>query len=106
MDPTRATALTSVEAYSELQPTLAERQRAVCHALERLRQLRDTDPTSGELLHFMREQGYAVRDVNDVRPRLTELRDDRCLVFNPGKRRCGVSGKRALTWRIFTGGLF
>lgn len=99
MDPTRATELTSVEAYREIDPTLAQRERAVLLGLERYHQRRGIWPTAYELYEFMREAAIGgVRDLNSVRPRLTALKAQ-AIVFNaPGRRRCGVTGKAALTW--------
>lgn len=98
----RATALTSCEAYRDLAPTLAERERAVRLGLERFYQARRCWPTSYELFEFMREWGTGhVKDLNDVRPRLTEMSQRlRPLVFKGAKRTCSVTGRTSLTWEL------
>jgi hypothetical protein len=56
------------------------------------------DPTAYELFEFMRMQGLA-HDLNDVRPRLTEMKVSGDVMVT-GKRRCGVTGKQAATWSV------
>jgi hypothetical protein len=58
-----------------------------------------TSPTARELAAWMARQGEPVDDINSVRPRLTAL-VEAGLVETAGKRRCKVSGKTVLTWRV------
>lgn len=108
MDTLRNTQPTSCEVYTDLEPTLGERQRAVLTGLREFHVRRGCWPGSYELVRFMQDQQIGhVRDVNDVRPRLTELRDrTRSIVVNGPKRRCGVTKKTVLTWEIWSGRLF
>jgi hypothetical protein len=96
---------TSAQTYRELQPTLAQRQRAVLVALEAYHHERGCWPTAYELFRWMESAHFAVRDVNDVRPRLTELKE-RGEIVEGEKRRCGVTGHTAGTWRPNDGRLF
>lgn len=96
---------TSVEAYRDLEPTLARRERAVLVGLDAYLARHGQDPTSYEILAFMEAHNLGVLDVNSVRPRLTALKA-KGEVWNPAKRRCSVTGKTALTWRRQNGRLF
>lgn len=108
MDPSRATQLTSCEAYwGVVESTRAQRERAVLLGLERCHQGTGRWPTAYELFEYMRETGIGgVKDLNSVRPRLTALKGQH-LVFNEAdKRPCRVTGISALTWRLPDGKLF
>jgi hypothetical protein len=99
----RATEVTSCESYREIEPTLAERERAVLLGLERYRHGHRDWPTAYELFEFMKTAAIGrVHDLNDVRPRLTALKQrPHPLVFNGAvKRKCLVTGKAALTWEL------
>ena len=85
---------TSAIAYREIAPTLGPRQAVV---LEHLRRL-CVPPTAYELFHEMHDIDRA-RDLNSVRPRLTELQD-LGLVERIDKRACSVTGKLAWTWGV------
>lgn len=88
---------TSRAAYDELQPTLPVRQARVLTALRRYRDRVGEWPTAYELFEAMRADGTA-KDINDVRPRLTELKE-KARVENPTiKRHCRMTRKRAFTW--------
>lgn len=92
---------TSRAAYEELQPTLTTRQRKVLAALVGYHSHHGVWPTAYELYEAMKRDAL-VKDLNDVRPRLTELKE-KGAVDNPSiKRHCFVSHKRAFTWRIVT----
>lgn len=56
-------------------------------------------PTAYELFHRMVKTGESVTDLNDVRPRLTSL-CDKGLVRACKKRRCTVTKKTVLTWKV------
>lgn len=56
-------------------------------------------PTAKELFRWMQGRGEAVREQNDVRPRLTEL-VEAGLVETAGKRICAVSGQTVYVWRV------
>lgn len=90
---------TSRAAYDELKPTLTERQTRVLQALAGYYARRRRWPTAYELYAAMKEDGL-VNDLNDVRPRLTELKA-KGQVENPTiKRFCDISHKRAFTWSL------
>lgn len=75
--------------YMELLPELGERQLLVFEEIRRKPLL-----TAKELqhnLHFL--------DANSVRPRITELQNAG-LVVSGGKRKCRVTGKTVMVWRV------
>lgn len=89
---------TSRSAYDELQPTLTARQRRILVGLGRYRDTVGEWPTSYELFDFLKRDDL-VQDLNDCRPRLTELKE-KGQVENPTiKRHCHITKKRAFTWR-------
>lgn len=92
----KGSADTSREALAELQPALAEKASRVVDSLNSYRTHHRIDPTSYELLQWMRIENPAL-DLNSVRPRLTELKDAG-RVLTSGKRVCAVTLKRAYTW--------
>lgn len=107
-DP-RDTQTSSLEAYSEIEASLEEREEAVLMGLRRCIAWYQRNPTSYELLEFMQTQrigGDRVKDVNSVRPRLTSLKAKRRVVADDEKRRCTVTGRMANTWRLADGKLF
>ena len=85
---------TSRTAFERIVPRLSARQRLILSALETWA---GTPPTAYELFARLRVQG-AVRDLNDVRPRLTELKADG-RVLEAGTRACTMTGRSAHTWR-------
>lgn len=86
-------------AYSDLAPTLGERQTRVLKALAAyIVREHGNKPTAYELLRFM--QGWVPSlDLNSVRPRLTELRKQG-LVEKVGRRDCKVTGTSANEWDV------
>lgn len=89
---------TSRVALASLQPTVAARAAAVLDALQRYWTHHRIDPTSYELLQWMRIENPTL-DLNAVRPRLTELRDAG-RVQTTGKRVCAVTEKRVYVWAV------
>ena len=85
---------TSRRAFEQIVPRLSARQRLILSTLETWE---GTPPTAYELFARLRAEG-AVRDLNDVRPRLTELKADG-RVLDMGTRRCTITGRSAHTWR-------
>ena len=84
---------TSLLAFQDQLPHLGRRQ------LEVLKAIRDCNmhgiyPTDREIARLL---GYA--DPNKVRPRRHELMQNG-LIEEAGKRKCKVTGKLALTWKI------
>ena len=92
----RRVADTSRESYDEVKLTLTGRQLMVLRALGAYRERLKDDPTAYELLHWM-QKWRAELDLNDVRPRLTEMKDDD-LVMTNGKRLCNVTARRVYVW--------
>lgn len=84
-------AVTSVESYHEILETLGERQRLVYELIRSY-----PEHTDRELARIA-----GIADPNGIRPRRSELYH-RGVVEEAGKRRCGVTGKLAKTWRITT----
>ena len=85
---------TSRTAFEQIVPRLSTRQRLI---LSTLHAWEGAPPTAYELFARLRAQG-AVRDLNDVRPRLTELKADG-RVLDVGIRACTITGRSAHTWR-------
>jgi Fe2+ or Zn2+ uptake regulation protein len=86
---------TSIQVYRDVVvPTKETRQRRVLIALANCSE----PPTSYELFQQMRRD-HTASDLNDVRPRLTELWKAG-LIVRGEKRRCGVTGHTAYTWRL------
>lgn len=91
---------TSIAVYREVVvPTKETRQRTVLRALQ-LWSERFTGggPTSYELFQFMQRLGLAT-DVNDVRPRATELLRSGRVRKGP-KRACRITGHTAYTIEV------
>lgn len=96
----RRTADTSRASLHDVQATLGERQQFVRTQLAAFQARYDCWPTALELLRFIKATvpGCAQWDVNSVRPRLTEMKEQGDVT--PGvKRICTASGKLAYTWR-------
>jgi hypothetical protein len=93
---------TSRAAFALITPTLGDRQQVVLQALLDFHRNCRSWPTAYELFAWMRQRHLA-KDINDVRPRLTELRDERhAVATEQKKRRCGVTGRSAFTWQVVT----
>lgn len=85
---------TSLAAYDAIRSTLTHREQSVWDALRRC----TAAPTAYELFCKMQQAGTA-KDLNDVRPRLSDMAERGC-VETVGKRPCAVTGKLAMTWRV------
>jgi hypothetical protein len=86
---------TSIQVYRDvIVPTKETRQRRVLIALANCSE----PPTAYELFQQMRRD-HTASDLNDVRPRLTELWKAGRIVRGD-KRRCLVTGHTAYTWRL------
>lgn len=95
-EQTFGTRAPSLETYREIEPDLPRRRRVVLTALRALVASTGGPVTGYELTQAMQAQGTA-RDVNDVRPRLTELHQSGAIV-SAGKRPCRVTNKAANVW--------
>lgn len=93
-------AITTLEAWYKILPTLPKRERAVACALQRFF-LRSPSrwPTAYELFEFMKEYEQNVFDVNSVRPVLTRLKDKDIVQFGV-RVVCGVTGMKVFTWEF------
>lgn len=81
---------TSLKAYRELKPqAVSARHKEILWYIRRF-----PDCTDRELARLMR---YG--DPNKVRPRRKELLDAG-RIRESGRKKCSVSGKTALTWRV------
>lgn len=84
---------TSLDAYSDIMPELGPRQLLVLKVIMDYGKTR-MHPTDREIARAL---GHA--DPNKVRPRRFELMQYG-LITEAGKRKCSVSGKTALTWKL------
>lgn len=92
---------TSLEAHDQVAPTVARRERAVLVGLSRCYAMTQQWPTAYELFAFMADRKIGgVRDLNSVRPRLTSLKQQGKVSHPDEKRRCQITGKRALLWQL------
>ena len=82
---------TSLDAWHEIQPRLAQSQARV-YALIAAATRQGMDMTNMEVARAL---GWSI---NRVTPRVKELRDDGH-VYLWRVRRCGVTGRRAMAWR-------
>lgn len=90
---------TSIEVFhTVVVPTKETRQRRVLIALANCAE----PPTAYELFELMKRRGEA-SDLNDVRPRLTELFKELHKVVRCDKRTCRVTGHTAYTWKLTNG---
>lgn len=80
---------TSLEAYWDIEPKLANRQRQVLEYLVRY----PLGRTNNEIANGMD------LPINQVTPRIFELRKKR-LVAEFGKRCCAITGRIALAWYV------
>lgn len=94
-------ALTAVQVYrQDIEPDLARRQQFVKEELAAFYRMRQQWPTGRELLRFTTARYPAGQfDVNSIRPRLFELRDQGW-VTSYDKRTCLVSGKTVFVWEL------
>lgn len=96
--PAKQVAETSLKVYREtIIPSKETRQRRVLIALANCAE----PPTAYELLEQMKRRGQA-SDLNDVRPRLTELKESG-KVTRGEKRPCKVTGHTAFCWSLTHG---
>ncbi len=79
---------TSLQAYKRINTHLGQRQKQVLMAF-----YMDGPATDREVAESMN------RPINTVTPRRNELVNKE-LLEEKGKRPCGVTGKRALVWRV------
>lgn len=79
---------TSIDSYHSI-PNLGEKQQSVLIAING-----NPDKTDRELTKIM---GF--QDPNNVRPRRKDL-VDLGLVVCSGERKCSVTGKTVMTWRV------
>ena len=91
----RNTQETSIEAYYDLLQNghLGEWQVRVL-----IEVIRHPDSTANELFQAMTHSPLHTVQAN-LHARLNELRDEKGVVVNSGKRLCTVSGRRCLTWK-------
>jgi len=90
---------TSIQVYRDIVcPTKETRQRRVLLALSNFS---SEPPTAYELLTYM-QRCRTAKDLNDVRPRLTEL-VKASRVRRGDKRPCRVTGHTAYTWSLIHG---
>lgn len=93
---------TSIASLKEITAELPRRREFVLSELARHRDLYALAPTAYELLEFInaaRPDWAPEYDLNDVRPRLTELKQ-RGQVKVGAKVKCGVTGRTAYTWEV------
>lgn len=81
---------TSKLAFEEIKEKMGERQLEVYEAIEEL-----GEPTDYEIARLLFKL-----DPNYVRPRRYELVNKLKMVGFAGKRKCTVTNKMAMTWRI------
>ncbi len=81
---------TSLEAYEEVKKTLSKKQITVFNALKQYNSRTFTNTELAECLGW---------PINTVTPRIFELRQ-KSLVKEGCKRRCGITHRTAIAWRI------
>jgi hypothetical protein len=86
---------TSKKAYEEIRPELGKRQAVVYEYIKTSAMY----PTNTEI-----SVGLGI-PINQITPRTHELRQ-KGLVITGGKKRCRITKKICLTWRIANGELF
>ncbi len=82
---------TSLEAYLEIKPKLAEKQKEVYRLLEKATRA-GFDMTNMEIARALNWS------INCVTPRVYELRHAGLVVLSQ-RRECSVTGRRAMAWR-------
>lgn len=85
---------TSLEAYEEIKSKISERHREILNALKEIQE-KGEDATDYEIAIYLGKS-----DPNYVRPRRYELVNKLKLVGFSQKRRCKITGKKALAWKI------
>lgn len=88
---------TSMRSWEDIQSKLGERYKEILDALENLWML-NGDATDQEIKSFLGKL-----DANYVRPRRFELVNHYKLVGFSQKRKCLVTGKTAMAWKILQG---
>ncbi|RLC88031.1 MAG: hypothetical protein DRJ03_03975 [Chloroflexi bacterium] len=83
---------TSLEAYLEVKPRLGEKQKEVYRLLKNATRV-GFDMTNMEIAQALKWS------INRVTPRVYELRQSGLVVLSQ-KRKCGVTGRRAMAWRV------
>jgi len=83
---------TSLEAYLEVKPRLGEKQKEVYRLLKNATRV-GFDMTNMEIAQALKWS------INRVTPRVYELRQAGLVVLSR-KRKCGVTGRRAMAWKI------
>ena len=83
---------TSLEAYLEVKPRLGEKQKEVYRLLKNATRM-GFDMTNMEIAQALRWS------INRVTPRVYELRQAGLVVLSR-KRKCSVTGRRAMAWRV------
>jgi hypothetical protein len=104
----RFVATTSRTAYEQLKPKLPTREAFVLSELRTYELERRDHPTAYELFQFADQRHPQLGlDLNDIRPRLTDLanekgkrKDGRTYVQKVARRRCAVNATTAWTWRV------
>ncbi len=95
-------AQTSIDTYYDIEPDLPLRRELVQDELLAYYRVHDEHPTAYELLEFMnfrRPSWLPAFDLNGVRPRLTELKQQGAVRVH-GKRACGITGRTAYVWEV------
>lgn len=85
---------TSLNAYDEMREKLSDRHKEIYEALYELCNIQ-SDATDFEITKFLKKG-----DPNYVRPRRNELVNQLKLVGFSQKRPCGITGKKAMAWKI------
>jgi len=85
---------TSIKAYKEVGPKISERYESILQAITELC-IRQNDCTDQEIKEHLNKP-----DANFVRPRRFELVNKLKRVAYSQTRKCKVTGKTALAWRI------
>lgn len=94
-EPANQVADTSIQVYRDVVvPTKQTRERRVLIALANC-----AEPVTAYELFYRMRRSLGANDLNDVRPRLTELwKAGR--VTRGEKRPCGVTGHKVYTWTL------
>lgn len=90
---------TSAQSYRQVKPNLNGKYLLVLTGLESYLRWKEHEPTARELMEYM-----TITDPNEVRPRLSEMKDpDEGLHFVEAStfpRKCKVTGKTVHTWNL------
>jgi hypothetical protein len=85
---------TSIKSYDELLDKLGTRHEEIYEAIKRIG-TKYKDATDQEVKEFLGQL-----DANYVRPRRNELVNDMKLIGFSRKRKCSVTGKTAMAWKV------